>query len=125
MASLQQLVSSLTMVAFDAIGDLKDSVHYVQFVEGDYDFALSQPTYTYNTQTGIDVLFTTFSEKEMDGTIMVLKDKKMLVPAGAFHIDLLDATEDYIIDSKYKQWNVIKYLGITGGSLHAFHVRKA
>lgn len=124
-SSLKKLVASMTQVAFDAIGDLKDRVNYVQYVEGEYDFELSQPSYTYNTQTGIDGLFTSFSEKEMNDSVMVLKDKKLLIPSASFNIELTDASEDYVIDQNYKQWNVMKYLGITGGSLHVFHVRKA
>jgi hypothetical protein len=125
MASLKKLVEKLTQVAFDSIGDLNDTVNYVQYVTGDYDFDLSAPSYTYNTQSGISGLFTTFTEQEKDNSILVLKDKKLLIPSKSFHIDLIDASEDYVIDGNYKQWNVIKYIGITGGSMHIFHVRRA
>ena len=125
MASLKKLVAKMTQVAFDAIGDLKDEVNYVQFATGDYDTETSQPTYTYNVQTGIGALLTTFSEDEKDATILVLKDRKMLIPTASFNLTLTDATDDTIVDQDGKEWDVIKYRGITGGSLHVFQVRMA
>lgn len=121
----KNLINGLVQTAFDTIGDLKETVNYVQFEEGTYDTETSSPSYTYNYATGIQALFTKFSEDEKDNEVMVLEDWKVLIPSTQLPLVLKDSTEDSIIDSKGKEWNVRRYLGITGGSLHIFHVRAA
>lgn len=121
----RNLVKQLVGQAFDMVGDLKETVDYVQFLEGDYDVDTSSPTYTYDWQTGISCIFTRFEEKEADDKVMVLKDFKVLIPAIKFNLVIDQATEDTMVDSNGKAWNIIRYLGVTGGSLHRFHVRAA
>jgi len=122
---LRKLVADMVATAFDAIGDLKDDVTYVQYVEGAYDTETSSPTYTENRFDNVPALFTSFTEDEKDNEVMVLKDKKVLIPAKRFPAVLKSATEDTIIDGKGKTWNVRRYLGIVGEGLHIFHVRAA
>ena len=122
---LRDLVQNAVDTAFATIGDLKDTITYVQFVSGAYDTALGQPTNTENTQADIPCVFTTFTENERDDTIMVLEDKKVLISATAFTLVIDKTSEEHMIDQNSRKWNVVKYMGITGGSLHKFHVRAA
>lgn len=121
----KQLIVDLVQDAFDIVGDLKSTVNYVQFSTGAYDVNTASPTYTYNYQTGIGAIMTSFSEDEKDDEVQVLFDRKVLIPAKTFEIELDQATEDTIVDQDGKAWNVVRYLGVTGQSLHKFHVRAA
>jgi hypothetical protein len=94
----------------------------VQFVEGDYDTETSSPTYTFDYANNVPAIFTRFSEKEADDKIMVTRDFKVLIPAAKFPLTINEATNDTMVDDKGKVWNVTRYMGVTGESLHIFQV---
>ncbi|MDW9531875.1 hypothetical protein RWE87_13285 [Sinorhizobium meliloti] len=121
----KNLINGLVQTAFDIVGDLKETVTYKQFVEAGYDTNTSTPINVTNDVPDVQALFTRFTEEEKDDQVMVLKDWKVLIPATQLPITLGDVGEDTMLDSKGKEWNVRRYLGITGGSLHIFHVRAA
>lgn len=121
----KNLINGLVQTAFDIVGDLKETVTYKQFVEAGYDTNTSTPINVTNDVPDVQALFTRFTEEEKDDQVMVLKDWKVLIPATQLPITLGDVAEDTMLDSKGKEWNVRRYLGITGGSLHIFHVRAA
>ncbi|MBB5277781.1 hypothetical protein HNR26_003870 [Rhizobium rosettiformans] len=122
----KKLIRDMVDVAFDVTGDLKEIVTYRQFVEAGYDTATSTPINITNDVLNVKAIFARFSEDERDDEVMVLKDWKVLVPASALEsITLGDAVEDTIIDSKGKEWNVRRYMGIVSGAMHTFHVRAA
>jgi hypothetical protein len=121
----KDLIIDMVQEAFDITGDLKSTVNYVQFSTGAYDVNTASPTYTYNYQIGIGAIMTSFSEDEKDDEVQVLFDRKVLISAKTFEIELDQATEDTIVDEDGKAWNVVRYLGVTGKSLHKFHVRAA
>ena len=123
---LKNMISSMVDLAFDVTGDLKEIVTYKQFVEAGYDTTTSTPINVTSDIPGVKALFTRFSEDEKDDEVMVLKDWKVLIPASALKsITLGDVGEDTMVDSKGKEWNVRRYLGIVSGALHTFHVRAA
>ncbi|MEQ8308006.1 MAG: hypothetical protein RIA09_15725 [Hoeflea sp.] len=121
----KELIVNAVQDAFDVIGDLKTTVNYVQFSSGAYDIDTASITYDHNYQVGIGAVFTGFSDEEKDDEVQVLFDRKVLIPAKTFELVLDQATEDSIIDPDGREWNVVRYLGVTGGSLHKFHVRAA
>lgn len=122
----KKLINDMVDIAFDVTGDLKEIVTYRQFVEAGYDTSTSTPINITNDVLNVKAIFTRFSEDEKDDEVMVLKDWKVLVPASSLaSITLGDAVEDVMIDSKGKEWNVRRYMGIVSGAMHTFHVRAA
>lgn len=122
---LKNLINQMVATAFDVTGDLKETITYRQFVEVAYDTNTSTPVNVTNDVPNVGALFVRFSEDEKDDQVMVLKDWKVLIPAANLPVTFGDVGEDTMIDSKGKEWNVRRYLGIVSGALHTFHVRAA
>jgi hypothetical protein len=121
---MRQLLLDLVPIAFDVIGTLKEkiSVTYVLGV-GAYDPVSDTTSTSENPIPDIDVVFTNFTVDEMDESIVVATDMKVLIPAK--YLDSVKPREtDYIIDSSLTRWNIRKVKSPPGDSLYILHVRR-
>ncbi len=120
--SLKALVNDLVGEAFNTLDDLASVVTIVQRTGGVYDPATGASTEATTQILNIKVVLVKFKEEERDDEVVTLTDMKCLVPASPLPTGFLFTTNDEIIDGT-TTWDIIRYLGVPGESLHILHVR--
>jgi len=101
--SLRDTLISATNAAFDVVGDVKQSVSYLQNFGTTYDPATgNESTNTINTFI-VDAIISSFSVKEVDGTNYLESDQEALILVA----DLPTATTKDSVTIGTKNWRVI------------------
>jgi hypothetical protein len=117
---MKQLVADMVTLAFNTIGDLKDTAVYRRKIPSTYDPAtdsMTNPT----TLTSILGVFARFKANEINSSVITLTDAKFLFPAVAITFE--PKTHDEIV-LKGKTWNVHSVLSVPGDSLYKLHLRE-
>lgn len=120
--ALKALVNGLVGNAFDILDDLKSIVTVVQRTGGVYDPITGASAEANTTIPDIRAALVKFKEDERDDEVITLTDMKCLIPADGLPINFLFTINDEIIDGA-TTWDVVRYLGVPGQSLHILHVR--
>lgn len=120
---LRKLTSSLVGSAFNIVGDLKDAVtvHYITAL-GAYDPVTDTEAESTSTTLTFQAVFTRFQMHEVDASVNVNTDMKVLVKGS----DLTNGPpqpQDTLISNGIS-WQVQNFYGVPGNSLYVIHVRK-
>lgn len=121
---MRQMLIDLVSDAFQIIGDLTDAVT-VTYVTGVGAYNPTNDTQAEVTNSrAVQAVFSRFENNEIDDTVVVETDMKVLIPAKDVNMQEPD-DEDYIVDPQGVKWNVQKSKGVPGKSLFIVHVRRA
>lgn len=119
-------IANLVSNSFNILGDLRETIS-VNFVTGtgSYDPATDTQAQTISTVSNLKVVFARFTIDEIDSSIVVETDMKVLIPA--LDIGTVQPKEtDYFIENQTGfRWNVVKSRSVPGNSVYIIHVRKA
>lgn len=122
---LKNTIQGLVTTAFDVVGDLKTGVNFHFLIsDGTYDPVADTETSTVATVTNVQVIFSNFDFNELDSSVIVETDMKMLVDASKLQGNTFSPTNTATEVVSAKKWNVIKILSPPGNSIYILHVRK-
>lgn len=118
----RQLIKDQVSSAITIVDDLADAVVYSSVTVGEYDISTGINAKTTVSRT-FNAVLARFSVDEMDDSIVVATDMKMIVAANDF-----GTGEPNINDTLTAQgstWNVENSKGVPGQSVWLVHIRKA
>jgi hypothetical protein len=122
---LKGTIQSLVTTAFDIVGDLKTQVD-VQYIlgVGTYDHVTDTETQATASSSSIQVIFTNFDFNEIDSSVIVETDMKVLVDASKLGGNVPKVTDVILETSRNITWNILRVKSVPGNSLYIIHVRK-
>ena len=118
----KQLIKDQVSSAISILDDLADAVVYSSTVMGTYDIATGVTARTITTRN-FNAVLARFSADEMDDSIVVATDMKMIVSASDFGVGEPGINDT--LTSQSKTWNVENVKGVPGQSVWLVHIRKA
>ena len=118
----QQLIKDQVSSAISIVDDLADAVVYSSVTVGDYSIALGASTKTTTTRN-FNAVLARFTADEMNDSIVVATDMKMIVAAIDFGTG--EPSINDTMTAQSKTWNVEGYKGVPGQSVWLVHIRKA
>lgn len=118
-------IQSLVTTAFDIVGDLKTPVDVTYIVGiGAYNPVSDTESKVTASSSSIQVIFTNFDFNEVDSSVIVETDMKILVDASKLGGNVPKVTDVFLEVSKNIEWNVMRVKTVPGNSLYIVHVRK-
>jgi hypothetical protein len=119
-------IFKLVSTAFDIIDDLKEKVDIRYLVTlGAYDPAADAESAVFNNLPNIGVVFTRFSLEEVNASVDVKTDMKILMDASRLNFVPPKATDVILEVAAGIKWNVQGYKTVPGNSLFIVHVRRS
>lgn len=119
-------IANIVSSAFEIIGDLRENTA-VQLVatNGAYDPVTDSTTQTITTINDLKAVFSRFTIDEVDESVVVSTDMKVLIPAKDLNYYQPQEYDTLIETDTSVKWNVRKSRTVPGNSLYIVHVRKA
>lgn len=119
---LRDLIKNQVEAAIVTIDDLADAVVYSSTTVGDYNISTGTNEKTTVSRT-FNAVLARFSADEMDDSIVVATDMKMIVAANDFGTGEPNINDT--LTAQGKTWNVENSKGVPGQSVWLVHIRKA
>lgn len=122
---MRQDIKKLVSAAFQIVGDLKETIAVNYLVSaGPYNPTADSMNETLTTVPNVGALFTRFTMEELDSSVIVSTDSKVLIPALSLN-GVVPKENDYMINTvTSERFEVIKFRGVPGDSLFIIHVRR-
>jgi len=124
MLDLKKIVGDAFTITQSVVSDVIETADVTfHLSNGVYD--PTSDTYASGTDNAplVRVLFSKFRENEIDSSIVVETDSKVLLPAVDVDPNVPD-TDDYMISQDGRRWTVQKCTVVPGKGLYKLHVRR-
>lgn len=118
----RQLIKDQVSSAITTLDDLADAVVYSSTVVGDYNISTGKNART-TTVRSFNAVLARFSADEMDDSILVATDMKLIVAAEDFGTGQPNINDT--LTAQGNTWNVENVKGVPGESVWLVHIRKA
>lgn len=118
-------ISKLVASAFEIVGDLKEKISVTYVVSGGpYNPTTDAMNNSETTISGIGAVFTQFTMAEIDSSVVVTTDVKVLIPALSLS-GIVPKENDYLInDTSFERFDIMNVKRVPGDSLFIIHVRR-
>ena len=93
--------------AFDIIDAFTSDIEYCSYEDTDFSVTSGEGTDRYASQAGVQVLMEDYLERDIDGTSIQAKDKKVSIPYK--NLDFVPKTKDKIIETSGNEWVVMDF----------------
>jgi hypothetical protein len=122
---LKNTIQGLVTTAFDIIGDLKSTIDIQYLISlGTYNPATDTEANVTALSSNLQVLFTNFDLNEIDSSIVVETDMKVIVDASKLGGNVPKPTDTILEVAANIKWNVMRVKTVPGKSIYIIHVRK-
>lgn len=119
---LRETVARAVDAAFDAIGNLVETVTYKSVTASGYTPATGAVTRTTTNVTLPRTVFFEFTQKEIDNDPAVATDMKLMFPAADLN-GIVPKSQDIFTDSLGRTWEVQRLLSVPTDVVYILHCR--
>lgn len=120
---LKETIQNAAKTAVKAVGNVAASTTYVTLVTTVYNASAGAASTTYASTAGVQLLFTGFSFREMDGVIVKPEDKMAMIPVK-YVSGVVCRPHDRIYEQTSIVWEVVRANLDIAGAMWTLHVRR-